>query len=212
MSRRLVPLTPEALERVAEPCRACLFWELGAPRPGPWSTAEARARGAVQKQAWCAAQTQEGHPPGRLALVDDEPVGYVLFAPAAAFARRQPPVPSASSDALVVATAWIDPHCREQGIGRLLVQAAVKEALRRELTAVEVYGDRRFRERDCVLSTMWLLHEGFAVHREHPRYPLLRIDTRRTVRWADSLEHALEEVRDRLPHRAPAPAPGRQRG
>lgn len=211
MTRRLLPLTADAVERLPAPCGACLFWELGHPRPAPGASAAAQGSAAIQKQAWCAAQSQDGHPPGRLVLLDDEVAGYVLFAAAGSFVRRRPPVPSTSTDALVLATAWVAPHFREQGIGRALVQAAVKEALRRGLPAVEVYGDRRFREYDCVLPAMWLLREGFVVHREHPRYPVLRIDARRTVRWADSLEQALEGVRERLPHRAPAPAPSRQR-
>jgi hypothetical protein len=53
----------------------------------------------------------------------------------------------------------------------------------------------------------WLLHEGFEVHREHPRTPLLRLDVKRTVRWAESLEHALEEVLGALPRRLPHPVP-----
>jgi hypothetical protein len=72
---------------------------------------------------------------------------------------------------------------------------------------VEAYGDRRWLERGCVLPATWLLHEGFEVHREHPRSPLLRVDTKRTVRWAETFEHAWEEVLGRLPRRARVPVP-----
>jgi hypothetical protein len=89
-----------------------------------------------------------------------------------------------------------------------LVQSAVKEALALDLPAVEAYGDRRWRESDCVLPVTWLLHEGFEVSAEHPRHPLLRLDAGRTVRWTEAIEQAVEEVLDRLPRRAPSPVPG----
>lgn len=208
-TRRLEPLSAEALDSLPKPCRQCLFWELGQPRPDPRDvygrTDELAGDAMMQKQAWCSAQTLEHAPPGRVAYVHDELAGYVLFASADHFAPRLPPAPRTSDDALLLATIWVDGHHREQGVGRRLVQAAVKEALRLDLDAVEAYGDRRFREQDCVLPAMWLLHEGFEVHREHPRYPLLRLETRRTVRWAEALEHAWDEVADRLPRRSPAP-------
>ena len=213
MSRRVVPLSGAAVDQLPAPCRGCLFWELGRPRPEkrPSEGAvldELAGDPLVQKQAWCAAQTMGAGPPGRIVRVDDEVAGYALFAPASALAPRRPPVPRTSDDALVLATLWIEPHHREHGIGRVLVQAALKEALRLQLDAVEAYGDRRFRDQDCVLPATWLLHEGFTVHREHPRYPLLRLDVRRTARWADTLEHALEEVWEWVPRPAPGRVPG----
>lgn len=213
MSTRLEPLAPELLEGFPERCRECLFWELGRPRPDPRGNGGDELAGDpfVQKQAWFTAQSLEHGSPGRvLCDADGRVVGYTLFAPPGQFARRRSPVPRASDDALQVATLWVAPHARDHGVGRLLLQGALKEALHRGLAAVEVYGDRRFREHDCVLPVTWLLHEGFVVHREHPRYPLLRLDTRRTVRWAATLEHALEGMLDRVrpePDRAPVPSP-----
>jgi GNAT superfamily N-acetyltransferase len=138
-------------------------------------------------------------------VVDDEVAGYALFAPAGGFAPRSSLLPRVSPDALLLATLWVAVVHRGHGLGRLLVQAALKEAIRLDLTAVEVYGDRRWRERACVLPVTWLLHEGFEVHQEHPRTPLLRLETRRTARWAGSLEHAWEEVLGRIPRRVAAP-------
>lgn len=215
MSTRLEQLRPELLEGFPERCRECLFWELGRPRPDLRHDGgdELAGDAFVQKQAWFTAQSLEHGPPGRVLCDDDgRVVAYVLFAPPRQLAPRRPPVPRASEDALHIATLWVAPHVRDRGVGRLLLQAALKEALHLDLVAVEAYGDRRFREHDCVLPVMWLLHEGFVVHREHPRYPLLRIETRRTVRWAATLEHALEGMLGRVrpePDRAPAPSPNR---
>ena len=120
-------------------------------------------------------------------------------------------VPAPSGDALLLATVWVDPDARGAGHGRLLVQAALREALRLDLRAVEAYGDRRAREWDCVAPAGWLLHEGFEVTTEHPRYPLLRIDTSRLARWAESLEHAVDELLGRARAR-PSLQPTRSSG
>jgi GNAT superfamily N-acetyltransferase len=223
VSRRLQPLTGDAVDLLPTPCRSCLAWELGAPSPSPRVTTAATvgaggpaepspSQPQVRKQAWVTAQVQDGHPPGRIVRVDDEVAGYALFAPSEAFARRSPLVPAASPDAMLLATVWVAPFWRESGLGRLLVQAAVKDAIRAEAAAVEAYGDRRWLERSCMLPATWLLHEGFEVHREHPRTPLFRLDVKRTVRWAESLEHAIEEILGALPRRVPHPQPVREGG
>jgi len=217
MARRAVPLTGDEVEQLPASCATCLFWELGAAGPDPRAAAVPPGRDGTpnpsdpltRKQAWVSARVQEGTPPGRVAMVDGEVVGYALFAPAPTFAARRATVPAVSPDALLLATVWVQPVHREGGLGRLLVQAALKEAIRLDTPAVEAYGDRRWRERTCVLPATWLLREGFEVHREHPRTPLFRIDTKRTVRWAESLEHAWEEVLGHLPRRSPVPAPER---
>lgn len=202
---RVGPLVGDAVELLPEACRGCLFWELGSARPDPRASGDSRAEAVTRKEAWCATQTLEGTPPGRMVWIDGAPAGYVLFGPSGSFTTRRPLLPTVSEDALLLATLWVEPHRRDRGLGRLLVQASVRAAVDLDLGAVEAYGDRRFRERDCLLPATWLLHEGFVVHREHSRYPLLRLDVRRTVRWAESLEHALEELLGHVPSRAPVP-------
>lgn len=210
MTRKVRPLDGDAVEALPDRCRSCLFWELGRPRPDaamPGGGDELAGDPHVAKQAWCTQQVLAGRPPGRVVWVDDELAAYALFGPAREFAPRRAPVPAASRDALLLATLWVGAPHRKRGIGRVLVQAALKEALRLGLPAVEAYGDRRWRESDCVLPVTWLLHEGFQVTTEHPRYPLMRLDTKRTVRWTEAIEHAVEEVLDLIPRRYPSPAP-----
>lgn len=212
MARRLVPLHGDAVEALPSPCRECLFWELGRPCParsGPPAGGDDDP--LTRKQAWASALIQDGHHAGRVVKVDDEVAAHAVFGPVEAFARRPGLLPHPSAGSLLLATIWVQPQWRGLGLGRLLVQAALKEAIRLDLPAVEAYGDRRWHERECFLPATWLLHEGFEVHGEHPRTPLLRLDTRRSVRWAESLEHALEEMLAHLPRRArvPAPAPVR---
>jgi GNAT superfamily N-acetyltransferase len=185
-----------------------VFWELGEERPTDRvNAASTGALNRVRKQAWVTAQALETGPPGVVLRHGQRAVGYALFAPSRALPQRGGGVPAMSGDALVLATAWLDPEARAAGYGRLLVQAAVKDALRLDLKAVEAYGDRRSREWDCVLPAAWLLHEGFEVAAEHPRYPLLRIDTKRVARWAESLEHAVEELLGRAARPRTAPQP-----
>lgn len=202
MAVRTVPLVGDLLDDLPPRCRSCVFWELGAERPGEGSADESRAaQDRVRKQGWITAHTLESGPPGVQLRDGDQRIGYALFS--TALPPRAAGTPPASHDALLLATAWIDPDRRGRGHGRLLVQAALREALRRDLRAVEAYGDRRAREWDCVVPAVWLLHEGFEIAAEHPRYPLLRIDTGRLARWAESLEHAVEELLGR--GRAPQP-------
>lgn len=217
--RRVQPLTGELLEQLSAPCRSCLFWERGEAPPSDRTRAEDLAAGLVRKQAWVSARLQEGRAPGRAVQVDGMLAGWVLFAPGADLAGAPPAAPLLSPDALQLATLFVDPRMRGHGLGRLLLHAAVREAVRAELAAVEVYADRRWRDRGCLLPATWLLREGFEVHREAPRVPLLRLEVRRTVRWAPSLEAALEEVLRRLPRPVPAPeqltratAPSEERG
>lgn len=208
MGARTVPLGGDVLDELPARCRGCVFWELGGdrpPEPADRDDAAGRATATddrVRKQAWVTAQAMEDGPPGVVLRDGDRAVGFALFAPARAWPPRGGSVPPTSADALVLATAWLEPSARSAGHGRLLVQAAVREALRLDLRAVEAYGDRRAREWDCVVPAAWLLHEGFVVAAEHPRYPLLRIDTGRVARWAESLEHAVEELLGRA---RPAP-------
>lgn len=208
MSRRVVPLTGDAWEQVPSACRSCLFWAFGEPPPDPEATADPPAGAArvVRKQAWATARVHEGRAPGRAVVVDGRTVGFIEFVTAEHVRRRRAPVPASDRDVLVLTTMWLDPSHRTGGLGRVLVQEAVKEAMARHLPAVEAWGDRRWRPDRCVLPITWLLHEGFEVAREHPRYPLLRLEVSRTVRWAESLEQAVEEMRDLLPRRSPRPA------
>ncbi len=205
----MVPLTGETWEQLPSACRSCLFWEFGEPRPDPLVGDPDGDDGGrlVRKQAWTTALLHEGRPPGRAVLADGRPVGFVEFVPADRVPPRRGPVPAMHPDALVVTTMWIDPSHRTRGLGRLLVQEAVKAAIAGHHPAVEALGDRRWRPDECVLPITWLLHEGFEVAREHPRYPLLRLEVARTVRWAESFGHAVEEVRDLLPRRVARPSP-----
>ena len=205
MTRRAAPLTGEAVEALPDPCRSCGFWELGGRVPDDRGPADPAT--AISKQAWVAAAVQDGLHPGRVVWLEGEIAAHAVFAPAQRFTHRHPTLPRISDDAWLLATIWVQPQWRGLGIGRLLLHACARDAIHAGAAGVEAIGDRRWQERTCLLPASWLLHEGFEVHREHPRRPALRLELRRTVRWAQSLEHALGELVDQLPARAPVRRP-----
>lgn len=205
--RKIIDVTSDGLDALPDRCRHCRFWELGAPRP---IDVEERLDddALVEKCAWWRSVELEFGPSGRAVHVDGEVAAWCLFGPPEVFARMRAPTPRPSADALFLATMWVERPFRGAGVGPLLLRTVVKEALRRDRRAVEAYGDRRHREAGCLLPATWLLHEGFVVHREHPRYPLLRLDVQSTARWAEPIEQILEQAFVRLGRRVqPEPSP-----
>lgn len=217
---RVSPLAAADVADLPGGCAGCLAWEMGLPGPDP--RARAVPRGApreeppadpvARKRAWVAERLADGGPVGAVVRRDGALVGWAAWGPSDAYARRLAPVPAASADAVLLATLWVAPTARGEGLGAQLVRAALRDALRAGAGGLEAYGDRRWRERACVLPLPWLVRMGFVVHREHPRTPLLRIDTRRVLPLPGGLEAALEALVARLPRPAPAPSTPRPIG
>jgi len=65
---------------------------------------------------------------------------------------------------------------------------------------VEAFADRAPVGRACHVPAEFLEASGFQVLRDHPRYPLMRMDLRTALTWKDAREAALEVLR------VPAPA------
>ena len=125
---------------------------------------------------------------GRVAYVDDDPAGYVLYAPPTYLPGADAfPTAPVSEDAVLLATAMVYPEYAGQGLGRMLMQAVVKDLVKRGgIRAVEAFGDTRAAARaergdpttygGCVLPADYLLRVGFKTHRPHPRYPRMRLE------------------------------------
>jgi GNAT superfamily N-acetyltransferase len=140
---------------------------------------------------------------GRIAYVDGEPAGFVLFAPPAYLPGADAfPTAPVSEDAVLLATAMVYPEYADAGLGRMLMQTVVKDLLKRgDIRALEAFGDTRSRRPDadggwggCVLPADYLLRVGFKTHRPHPRYPRMRLELRSAVSWRDEVESALERL------------------
>jgi GNAT superfamily N-acetyltransferase len=196
LGRKLVPLGTETLDLLPAPCRRCVFWELGA-RAKPRGSEEAGA----QKEAWVSSVALEWGPAGHVVTVDGEVAGYSLYAPThlleqVGFQAARP----VSRDAVLLATLAVLPGFEGQGIGRVLLQTMARDLTKRKVRAVEAFADRVPAGRDCRIPAGFLEASGFQVVRDHPRYPLMRMDLRTALTWKDAREAALEVLR------VPAPA------
>lgn len=190
MSRKIVRLTLDHLDALTAPCRSCLFWELDPVRR------ERACDPAAEKDAWVSEVLREWGSCGRVALVDDEPVGHLVYAPEA-FVPGAAGFPTApiSPDAVLLTMAYVDPAYRGGGIGRMLVQGMARDLIRRGgIAAVEAFGDPKGRAGGCVVPVDFLGSVGFKTHRPHPTSPRMRMDLRTAVSWRDEVEAAIERL------------------
>lgn len=208
MSRQIVRLTPDRLRALGEagvPCRSCVRWELDPVRRGRLDGA---AEAAAEKDAWLSLVLREWGSCGRVAIVDDRPVGYVVYAPPAfvpgAGAHPTSPV---SPDAVLLTMAHVAPEHARGGLGRVLVQAMAADLIERGgIRAVEAFGDTRDRGR-CVVSADFLALVGFVTHRAHPTTPRMRMELRSALTWKDEVEAAIERLIGVVrPKKAPSPS------
>ena len=193
MSRRTVRLTLDDLGRLPGPCRDCLFWELDPVRRARVHADER----AVEKEAWVSEVLREWGSCGQVVLVDDEPVGYVVYAPTAYVPGAQSfPTAPVSPDALLLTTLYVDPSAAGGGLGRMLVQAMAGDLVQRGgIRAVEAFGDTRgVTGRPCVVPADFLAAVGFKTQRAHPTNPRMRMELRSALTWKDEVEQALERL------------------
>jgi GNAT superfamily N-acetyltransferase len=217
MARRLVRLTLDNLRDLPVGCQSCTFWELDPVRR---QRAADSGDGCTEKESWVSRVLLEWGSCGRVAYVDDDPAGYVLYAPpmflpgADAF-----PTAPVSEDAVLLATAMVYPEYAGGGLGRMLMQTVVKDLVKRGgIRAVEAFGDTQAPSRaehlrsgaygGCVLPQSYLLRVGFKTHRAHARYPRMRLELKSAVTWRDEVESALERLLGAVrPARVPAADP-----
>ena len=193
MTRRTVPLTLDNLDALPQPCRRCLFWELDAVRRNRLD----RDESLHQKQDWVSEVLREWGSCGRVAMVDDCPVGYVIYAPTAYVPGVSAfPTAPVSTDAIVLSTAYVDSGWTGHGIGRLLIQGLAKDLITRgEIRAVEAFGETRDRPMGhCVVPAGFLTSVGFMTHRPHPTNPRLRMELRSVLTWKDEVEQVVERL------------------
>ena len=191
MSRKTARLTLDHLAELPQPVRSCLFWELSPVDRLRLDEAERIA----QKESWLSGTLRDWGSCGRVVRVDGRTVGLIVYAPAARLpgAAALPTAPG-SPDAVIAATAWVDPAHRRGGLGRILVQAMAADLVERGHTAIEAYGDTRGRAHGCVLPTEFLGGGGFKTQRAHPTTPRMRRELRTALSWKDEVELALERM------------------
>ncbi|MGD9959876.1 N-acetyltransferase family protein [Nocardioides sp.] len=192
MARRTAPLTVDRLADLPTACRACLFWELDPVRRQRVPSQDA----AEEKQGWVSEVLREWGSCGRVALVDDMVVGYVIYAPAPYVPGADSfPTAPVSADAVVMTTLYVDPAHRHGGIGRLLVQGMARDLIQRGgIRAVEAFTDTRGRSGHCMVPTEFCRRVGFKTQRAHTTRPRMRMDLRSVLTWRDEVEQALEKL------------------
>jgi GNAT superfamily N-acetyltransferase len=215
MTRRLARLTLDNLSDLPDGCQSCVFWELDAVRR---QRAVDAGESGGEKEAWVSRVLLEWGSCGRVAYVDGEPAGYVLYAPSTFLPGADAfPTAPASEDAVLLATAMVYPEFAGGGLGRVLMQTVVKDLVKRGgIRALEAFGDTRAARQGedpgyggCVLPADYLLRVGFKTHRPHPRYPRMRLELKSAVTWRDEVESALEKLLGVVrPARHPVADPG----
>lgn len=204
--RRVVALTPDRLDELADalPCGSCAFWELDPVRR---SRLDGGAAGG-EKHAWLSLVLREWGSCGRVVLVDDVAVGYLVYAPPA-FVPGASAFPTApvSADAVLLTTVRIAADHVGGGLGRVLVQGMARDLVQRGgVRAVEAFGSHR--AASCVVPVGFLSHVGFRTHRSHATTPRMRMDLRSAASWKDEVEAALDRVLGAV---RPSPVPDVQR-
>lgn len=183
MSRRLVPLTLDNVDDLPSPCRGCVFWEAGR-----------RIDDAAAKGDWLSAVLLDWGSCGRILYVDGRRAGFATYAPARYVAgATKLGASEVSPDAVLLMTAKVEPEFSSAGLGRILMQAVVKDLMsRRGVRALEAFGDVQGRKLECLLPVDFLTAVGFKTVHPHPRYPRLRLDLRSVLSWRSDMEVALE--------------------
>ena len=207
--RQIFSLTLDRVQDLPEPCASCIFWELD---PALAAASITRGDPGLDKEAWLSAAMLEWGSVGQIAYVDEVPAGYVTYAPphlvprAAAF-----PTSPVSADAVILMAARVVPDLAGQGLGRVLIQSAAKDVMRRGVRAVEAFGYRGDPDSPkgrCVIPVGFLTAVGFKTVREHRTYPRLRLDLRTALTWREDMEAAVERLLASV--RAPSLSEGRR--
>lgn len=206
MTRTAVRLTLDNLDAIGAPCRSCVFWQFDPVRR------ERLDDPAAEKAAWTSEVLREWGSCGRVAIVNDEVVGHLIYAPAR-FVPGSTGFPTApvSGDAVLLTSVHVAPHARGAGVGRMLVRAMARDLVERDIRAVEAFGSRSH-GRHCTVPADFLSGVGFRTQRWHPVTPRMRMDLRSAVTWKDEVEAALERLVGAVrptpkPRRAPGATP-----
>jgi len=193
--REVFSLTLDRMKDMPEPCISCIFWELD---PALAAGSIAGGDPGLDKESWLSSALLEWGSVGQIAYVDGTPAGYITYAPPHLVPRAVAfPTAPVSADALMLMTARVIPDFSGQGLGRVLVQGAAKDVMRRGVRAVEAFGyrgDLDSPKAACLIPADFLTAVGFKTVREHRTYPRLRLDLRTALTWREDMEAAVERL------------------
>lgn len=193
MSTSVDGLTLGNVDELPKRCRRCVFWELG---PNAGEQAAEYGNLELEKEAWMSSVMLEWGSCGKIAYSDGQPVGYALYAPPAAIPRSGVfPTGPVSHDAVLLTAVAVIPEKAGSGIGRMLVQAALRDLTKRGVKAIEAFGDADpTPDSSCVMPADFLLSVGFKTVREHRRWPRLRMELSSALGWKEGVDAALQQL------------------
>lgn len=206
MARRIRALTPERVADLSSACICCAFWESD-------THAEPRCGGSCDPgrlEGWVREVMSGWGDCGRIVYIDGDAIGFAKYAPARYFPRAAHMAAGApSEDAVLLACLHVGADARDVGLGKLLLQAVLRDLASRGERAVEAYASTEPLDRRStpMITVEFLLGQGFTVVRPHPRYPLMRLELKSLAAWTDSIEAVLESLQLPLLRRERVPAP-----
>lgn len=209
MARRFRPLTPDRIVDLPPGCSGCVFWE--SPEALPLVCGAACS--VEIARSWAERVGAEWGDCGRIALEDGKVLGFIKYAPAAYVPQaRHMPAGTPSGRDVLITCMHITPDARQRGLGKVLMQAALRDLVTRGERSVQAYATVRHGAWDTspVMGVEFLLRMGFTVARPHPALPLMQLDLKSLVAWTENLEAVLESLRIPLRVSAGAPVPNIQ--
>jgi GNAT superfamily N-acetyltransferase len=206
VTRRFRALTADRLGDLPDSCAGCSFWETDDSLPPDCgSTCD-----SDRQAEWIRTVISEWGDCGRIAYIDGDALGFVKYAPPRYFPQvRHMAVGTPSDDAVLLACLHVASDARHAGLGKVMLQAALRDLVARGERALEAYGaiDPVDRRHTPMITVEFLLRQGFTVVRPNPRYPLLRLELRTLAAWTESVEAVLESIQIPLRVRERVPAP-----
>jgi GNAT superfamily N-acetyltransferase len=206
VTRRIRTLTVDRVGDLPDPCSMCALWELGGRSTPSCEPADERDR-LIE---WVETVRAEWGECGRVAYESGELLGFVKYAPSRFFPQVVTmPSGAPDNDAVLIACLHVLATSRDAGLGKVLLQAVLRDLVLRREKAVEAYAatDAVDRERSPLMSVEFLLRQGFTVVRPHPVYPLMRLELKTLATWTENIEAVLDALQSprRVRERVPAP-------
>jgi len=189
VARQIRDLSNINVDDVPRPCRGCVFWEYA---PADRALTLGAHDADFEKEAWASEVSLVYGSAGKIVYIDGRPAGFALCGPQEVFHGADVFPLRISKDALFLAMLRILPEAAGRGVGKALMHAVLKEAKARGKRAVECYGDRDWQHEACIVPAGFLEAIGFRVKREHPRFPLYRIDIGSLAKASKNVEAVVE--------------------
>lgn len=186
--RRILDINPELVKTLPGECTECCYWESKrAAKPGGIFK-----RGV--KRSWVSSMLDKDFSPGKTLQIEGETIGYIQFAPPAAFPRLAETLyPLPSGDSVYVSCLYVVPDLRGKGLGRLLIESVARDLYRRRFKALETHGISVPGEAPPGPAEFFFAC-GFRVTRDHGEAPLMRLDLKSLIPGRDSVQSLLEKI------------------